>query len=413
MFAVLARATEPVMQILLVIDGMHPRDGGPPMVVAGSAHELKKQGQDVTILTTVEDGEQETVLDIWQSLIQAGVTILFCDPVGAKDLLPWRRDSALVEQLVAKSDVVHLHGLWNPILIQTARIAQKHEVPYLFSTHGVLDHRAMHRTHFKLIKKHVAVSLLNLKSLLSDSAGIIFGSAAEAAQSWEIASDAAKFFVPNGVAYNPQTVSLEQKDRLRQIAPSFDHWSRRLLYFARIHPEKGADMLVEAFNIVAKEFPGAGLLIAGLKQDAGFQHKLEALISKTPDPTRLVFTTALTGAESQFLYRMCDCYVLPSHAEGFSVALTEALANGCPSLITRYCHMPIVEEQGGGIVVDPTVDALVAGLRKILTLSDDDLRKMGRNASALFQDNYTWSKVAALLVKTYQRAAEKKKELSA
>lgn len=397
------------MRLLLVIDGMHPRYGGPPAVVAGSALALQALGVNVTVLTTLIDGDRDEVLKVWQNLVEAGVRIQFCKPCGIRQAMPWSSYLNVIWDEVSASDVVHLHGLWNPVLIQTARVARALAKPYLFSTHGVLDFRAMRRTVPKLIKKRLAVSLLNLRSLLLDASGIIFGSEAEAAQSWDIAPQMRKVFVPNGVTVANASLPVSQADRdaVRKIAPDFHKWGRSLLYFARIHPEKGADLLVRAFNIVSPEFPGAGLLIAGLKQDEAFQRKVELLISQAPDPSRLAFTTALTGAKSQFLYRLCDCFVLPSHAEGFSVALTEALASGRPSLITRYCHMPVVEDRGAGIVVEATCDDLVSGLRKLLGMSADELQAMSVNARNLYEAEYTWPKVGARLVNVYADAIAK------
>jgi glycosyltransferase involved in cell wall biosynthesis len=402
------------MRLLLAIDGMHPRDGGPPMVVAGSALELQAQRVGVTILTTLREGDREEILATWSTLTDAGVKIAFCAPIGSLDILPWSGNHSTIEAAVAEADVVHLHGLWNPVLVHTARIAHKLGKPYFFSTHGVLDFRAMRSTAFKFLKKRAAVVLLNLRSLLRDASGVIFGSEAEASQSWTIAQGINKVFVPNGVtvANAALPVSDEERQLLLSVAPEYEHWDRSLLFFARIHPEKGTDLLVQAFNIVAPEFPRVGLLIAGLKQDVVFQAKVEVLIAQTPDPSRLIFTTALTGQKSQFLYRMFDCYILPSHAEGFSVALAEALANGRPALITRYCHMPVVEQYSAGIIVDTTVDDLVKGLRKLLGMSEAELQEMGQNARNLYTENFTWPKVTAGLVTVYSDAIARQKERS-
>ncbi len=376
------------------------------MVVAGSALALQAQRVDVTVLTTLRDGNREEVVAAWQTLTDAGVKIVFCAPIGLLDILPWSGNQSAIEAAVAEADVVHLHGLWNPVLVHTARIARKLGKPYFFSTHGVLDYRAMRRTTFKFFKKRTAVVLLNLRSLLRDASGVVFGSEAEASQSWEIAPGMNQIFVPNGVTVANATlpVSAEEMQLLLNIAPEYERWDRSLLYFARVHPEKGTDLLVRAFNIVASEYPGTGLLIAGLKQDAAFQGKVEILVAQAPDPSRLIFTTALTGPKSQFLYRMFDCYILPSHAEGFSVALTEALANGRPALITRYCHMPVVEQHGAGIIVEATVDDLAKGLRKLLGMSEAELQEMGQNARNLYEKNYTWPKVAVRLMMAYSDA---------
>lgn len=398
------------MRVLLVVDGMHPRYGGPPAVVAGSAIALRQLGAEVMILTTDVEADRSEVHQAWPQLDQAGVITQFCAPVGLKELLPFSAMEPRLCEALAWSSVVHLHGIWNPILTLMARAARKQCQPYFYSTHGVLDHRAMKITQLKYAKKLMATMFLALPSLIKSSSGLIFGSQAESDKSWIMAPDAKQLFIPNGVIppLDQEQPSLEQSDKLKAIAPHFDEWERALLYFARIHPSKGADLLVQAFNAVAPDFPGVGLLIAGLKEDVAFQAQVEDLIARTPDPSRIALTTALTGPKSHFLYQVCDAYVLPSHAEGFSVALIEALAHGLPVLITDQCHMPEIQAHRAGIIVETTVDGLAEGLRTLLSHTPEALYEMGQNASALHRSEYTWSKIALLLLETYQKAIDEK-----
>jgi glycosyltransferase involved in cell wall biosynthesis len=396
-----------LMRILLVIDGMHPRDGGPPAVVAGSAVALRARGIDVTVLTTVQRGEEAVVKATWKPMIDAGANLTFIKPVGARELVFGSPHDPVLDTAIAEADVLHSHGFWNPANILAARLAVAAGKPYVISTHGVLDFRAMRRTMPKFLKKRAAVVMLGLRNMVLGAHAIVFGSEAEANQSWAIAPGMKKAYVPNGVDSESWNVPVSEEERaqVRHIAPAFDSWGRSLLFFARIHPEKGADMLVRAFNSIAHEFPESGLLIAGLKQDEAYQKLVERLVAETPDPSRIVFTTELTGPKSQFLYRLCDCYVLPSHAEGFSVALTEALSSGKPALITRYCHMPEVETAGAGFIVEPDALSIADGLRKLFALPPDELTAMGIRARSLYESNFTWARVAERLERLYATAA--------
>jgi len=387
---------------------MHPRSGGPPAVVAGSARGLRKRGHDVTVLTTVRPGEEPEVVETWKAMVEDGVRLVFCGPQGLGALLGRSADEALIAGEVEAADVVHLHGVWNPVLLVAGRFARRTGTRYVVSVHGVLDHRALRRILPKWIKKRVAIELFDIRGFLTGAAAVIFGSQAEIDQSWLPAPDMRIRQIPNGAARELGTVppSPERLEELHEIVPAFGRWSRVLLCRSRIHEEKGLDMLVQAFNEVAGEFPDAGLLIAGMKQDLAFQAKVERLMAAGPAPDRMALTTALTGPRSQFLYLACDIFLLPSIAEGFSMALIEALASGRPVLITRYCHMPVVEAEGAGFVVDPTPSALAAGLRKLLSMSDEELEVLGRNARQLFEQNYTWERISELLEMAYRDSTD-------
>lgn len=391
------------MRILLVIDGMHPRDGGPPAVVSGSAIALQSRGSAVTVLTTLLPGDEPAVSKTWRPMLDAGVNLRFCAPIGLKHALGLQAVDTVMEDAIAAADVVHLHGFWTPAFIRAAKIARRKKKPYYISTHGLLDRRALTSSRAKWLKKRLALKLFGFNGIFRNAEGVIFGSETEDGESWDPIPDMRKLFIPNGVdaQVGKAAVAPEAHQRLAAIAPQFAHWKRSLLFYSRIHPEKGLDMLVKAFNAVANDFPGAGLLIAGIKKDAQYSAYVDQLVGECPAPDRIVLTIQLTGPESHFVYALCDIFMLPSHAEGFSVALTEALAHGRPSLITRYCHMPMVETEGAGLVVEPTPAALEAGLRRLLSLTDEELQTMGRNARTLFEQRYTWDRVAEQLETAY------------
>jgi glycosyltransferase involved in cell wall biosynthesis len=394
------------VKILLVIDGMHPVHGGPPAVIEGSARALIERGHQVTVLTTLHSGEQKIVENTWTSMLEEGVRMVYCRPAGLKTLLSAYSDRTVIEQLLADCDVCHLHGIWNPILQLTARIAGKLDKPYLLSTHGVLDHRAMKRVTHKWLKKLIAIELFGIRNMADKAAAVIFGSEAEAAQSWVLSQKMHVAFVPNGVRDNVgcSRPSVADMERLCRIVPQFSLWTRTFLCFCRIHPEKGLDLLVAAFDRMAAEHPGVGILIAGLPQNTRYQADVERMIAASMHRDRIVLTTELTGPTSHFLYQACDAYVLPSYAEGFSMALTEALANGKPALVTRYCHVPAIATANGGHIVEANVESLANGLRLMSALSEPEFLSMGRNARQLFVCNYTWGRVAEKLERLYQCA---------
>lgn len=388
------------MRILLVIDDMHPRSGGPPVVVAGSAIALAARGHAVTILSAVQPGDDAAVRARWSAVTDVGVTLNLRPPLGAASLFG-SPDATLV-QAIEHANVVHIHGVWAPILILSGRVARQHGIPYFVSTHGVFDHRAMTRIKRKWAKKRLAVALFGIRGFLERAAGVVFGSEAEAEQSWKASSDMRLTFVPNGADATLGTTMPTAGDlaRLHAVAPATAGWARTILCRSRIHEEKGIDLLVQAFNSVAPDFPGVGLLIAGLRQDDAYQQRVAALIAGGPVSDRIVLTTDLTGPTSQFLYRAADIFAMPSLAEGFSMGLVEGLANGRPLLITRYCHMPVVAAAGAGVVVESTVGSIAGGLREMLD-GRHDLPAMGAAGRRLFETRFTWDHVAAQLEGEY------------
>jgi len=400
------------MRILLVIDGMHPRDGGPPAVVAGSAAALATMGHGVTVLTSLRAGDEAEVKGAWPQLVASGAKLSTCQAETVGGFIGLPRQRSLFDMAVRSADVVHIHGLWSPLYVAVSRAAQRAGVPCFFSTHGLLDRRAMKQNWRKAVKKRTAVRLFRYPELLRGSAGLIYGSPAEAAQSWSPGHGISVHVVPNGADVSLGTAAPTDAERARLLAavPLLANWRRVILCRSRIYPTKGLARMVAAFESVAETFPDSGLLLAGLAQDYAHQRELEAIIAASPIKERIALTTQLTGAGSQFVYQCATIFAAPSDFEGFSMAIVEGLANGRPQLVTRFCHMDAVAEAGAGVIVEPSVAGVAEGLRQLLRLDDAKLGFMGLRARRLFEDRYTWPRVAEELTALYCAAVAKSQQ---
>lgn len=88
-------------------------------------------------------------------------------------------------------------------------------------------------------------------------------------------------------------------------------------------------------------------------------------------------------------YRDLDVFVIPSHQEGLCIAGVEAMACGVPVVSTR-CGGPedFVRPDQTGFLVDPTPDAIAAGIVRIV--GDRSLRaRLSTNARALAEREYS------------------------
>jgi len=388
------------MQLLLAIDGMHLRDGGPPRVVAGSALALVRRGHQVTVLSTVSRAERTTVTRAWGELETAGIRLLLVDPCGAAALIGFGRLPQSVRDAIIAADYVHLHGIWSPFLLQVGKACRAVPRPYGVSVHGLLDRWSVEQSAFK---KKIAIAAAGVPDYLDGADAVIFGTEGEARDACYLSANACRTVVPNGALLpnGPSIVTEAQRARLGAAVPSFSHWQRRILFFSRIHPKKGPDLLLEAFEDIAADYPGTGLLIAGIAQDAEYEAQLRKSAGRSSASSQIAVTTALTGEEGQFLYDACDIFALPSLQEGFSMAILEALAHKVPVLITHPCRLPEVELVGAGRCVAPDIPGLAAGLKSLLDLDEDQLQNAGQAARTLIADKYSWSGVAATLEQVY------------
>lgn len=384
-------------RILLVAPSMHPRDGGPPRVVSGSAVALARAGMEVEIATMGGAEDDEATRRAWPALREYGVPLHIFPRTGPPML---GRSSGLrrfVDSQLPRIDLMHIHCVWEFELAASSASARKHGVPYVLSPHGMLDRWQLEKSRFK---KMIARHLFGTENLLRKTDAILYGTVEEANEARPLRLPGRVVIMPNGVDALMIDRSDAVRERLYAQFPALRSWTRTVLFFSRLHPKKGLDLLVEAFARVQSDFPTAGLFAVAIPQVESYEAMLRARIAEL-QPVNIVLTTDLVGPEAQLTFALADIFSLPSHQEGFSIAIVEAAGAGLPELITDKCHMAEIAEVGAGIVVPDTVDGLELGLRQSLKLDPDALAEMGQRGAQLVAERYTWGRLASSLIDTY------------
>lgn len=393
------------MRVLQVIRDLHPREGGPPRVLTGSSIAMARVGVPVTVVAGVINGEQDAVLQSCRDMLDEGVQLHFFPRSAPRMLGGSRSLSRWVTENVAHYDVVHLHGVWDACLTAAGRAARAASVPYLMSPHGMLDRWSMARSR---VKKGLALKLGGTGSLLNSADGLVFGTRDEALEAGDATPISDRSFViPNGVDASVLGPRDEQaRDRLHAALPATARWSRVVLFYSRFHPKKGVDLLAEAFARLVADFPDAGLLVAAIPQDRQYEAQVASRVRHLGLEQRILLTTDMSGQDSRYLYDAADVFALPSHQEGFSMAIIEAMARSLPVLITDRCHLDIVADIGAGQVVAPNVDGLEAGLRRLLEMSPAQRAEAGSAGRQFVEGQCVWPKVVEQLVSAYSQCRD-------
>jgi glycosyltransferase involved in cell wall biosynthesis len=175
--------------------------------------------------------------------------------------------------------------------------------------------------------------------------------------------------------------SVAEKAQLRRTL-SVPVPGRVFVYVGRLETVKGVDLLLRAWSATALEGSDT-LIVVGSGE---LEHSLAAAI-----PPSAVMLGPKSSAEVAKILRACDVFVLPSHWEGMSNALLEAMASGLAVLATSVGAASTVFDKGSiGRLVEPgSVDALASGLRFFLDLPAAQLAMMGREARRIVAENYS------------------------
>ncbi|MCF6507171.1 glycosyltransferase family 4 protein [Blastococcus sp. MG754426] len=159
----------------------------------------------------------------------------------------------------------------------------------------------------------------------------------------------------------------------------------RLLCVGTLAPVKGQDLLLAALGDLAG-LPWRCTLVGSRDRDPRFAAALVRRAAATGIGDRVRMTGVRTGEALRRAYQEADLLVVPSRAETYGMAVTEALAAGLPVLATRVGGLPesVGRTAAGppGLLVPPAHPAaLGAALARWLT--DRALRDRLRDAALL------------------------------
>jgi glycosyltransferase involved in cell wall biosynthesis len=246
-------------------------------------------------------------------------------------------------------------------------------------------------------RKRAYVLLLE-RTTLHGAAAFHFTSDAERVRSLTFGSRAPAYVVPLGLRRQTWE-SLPARGGFRRRLGLGD--APTVLYLSRLHPKKRPELLLEGFSHAAQEFSTARLVLAGPGDPAYVLH-LQRLASQLGLAKRVVFAGALGGHAVQEAFVDADVFVLPSLQENFGLAVAEAMAAGCPVVISPHVALAEdVEKYSAGIVVELEANALGDVLRQLLR--DSDARRiMGENGRRLVLERYTWDPAAQAMIGVYE-----------
>ena len=156
---------------------------------------------------------------------------------------------------------------------------------------------------------------------------------------------------------------------------------RKMVYFSRLDPNKGADLAIEAMATVKDRYPNWQLDIFGDFEPASYRDTLQQLI-KEKGVDNQVYLMGLSKRSAQDTLAEYDFCVFPSRFEGFSLGLAEAMASGLPCIGLNNAsgvNECIVDGYNGLLCQDSPL-ALADSIIHLIE-HPDKRREMGNNAA--------------------------------
>ena len=172
-----------------------------------------------------------------------------------------------------------------------------------------------------------------------------------------------------------------------------------VLTVGTLQPRKNIERALHAFERLVASGSEHGLAIVGGR--GWHDEPLAQRIRDSPAAERIVMTERVNDDDLIGLYRAAEVFVFPSRYEGFGLPPLEAMACGCPTIVSDAGSLPEVVGDAALIVPVGDGDALASAIKE--TLVNQRLRsgliRRGRAHAAQF----SWEKTAAQTLDVYKR----------
>ncbi len=289
--------------------------------------------------------------------------------------------------------ILHIHGLWRPLLHHSASWARAHNIPYVISTRGMLANWALGH---KAAKKKIAWHLYQKRDL-AEADCLLASSESERKDIESLLSGKQVVAIPNGCEDAPV------KTEVSGLLPcgSGIRWA---LAMGRLHPVKGYAELIEAWASLGPRH--WKLAIAGPDED-GYRAHLKTLIDKHDLAEKVFLPGEVDDTRKWSLFDQCELFIAPSKTENFGMAIAEALQSGTPVITTRGTPWHELLDHRCGWWIEHGVPELRAALAEATQLDATTLRTMGENGHRLISAQYSWGSVAAKTLDLYQAILER------
>jgi glycosyltransferase involved in cell wall biosynthesis len=192
----------------------------------------------------------------------------------------------------------------------------------------------------------------------------------------------------------PYPVSERQHVQNNGDAKRFFEGNKNIIFIGQVSKHKGVDLLVDAFKIIADDYPDAALHIVGGIAEPSFQKELQQKSSSLN--LRIHFWGYRDDALC--LLKMSHIHVLPSPPkvfnESFGIVVAEAMALGIPTVCFRSGALQelVVHNQTGLVCEQETPENIAEALRRFLDEPEfrDDC---GRRAQERYRDRYSHEQI--------------------
>jgi len=180
----------------------------------------------------------------------------------------------------------------------------------------------------------------------------------------------------------------------RRFACSDDEFL--LIWLGIFMPHRRLEDGIEAVSRLASRGIRVRLVLAG--SDRSFPQyvdSLKALTHKRGLQQQIIFADKVADEEIRDFYSACDAFLFPNDRQTWGLAVLEAMACGCPVLVSRGAGVhEVLTDQVNALLFPPRDPVELANKIEVLVKNPVQRREMAQNGMRLARETYNWSHFA-------------------
>lgn len=169
-----------------------------------------------------------------------------------------------------------------------------------------------------------------------------------------------------------------------------------LLWLGILMPHRRLEDAIEAAALLAHRGILVKLLLAGSPSSfPGYFDSLKALVSRMGIEPQVIFAGKVADEEIRDFYCACDTFLFPNDQQTWGLAVLEAMACGCPVLVSRGSGVhEILTDNCDALLFPPRNPETLATKIETLVTKPALREKIAENGMRLVQQSYNWDRFA-------------------
>ena len=380
------------MRIVMLTWEYPPRVvGGISKVVYELSQKLGELGDEVHVVTLLEDGSREFEVDGF-----VNVHRVHLPSIESFDFIQWvyHLNIAIIEYLISlinkigNVDIIHAHD-WL-VAYSAVTIKNSYCIPMVSTIHATENGR--NNGIYTDLQRYINsvewwLTYQSYKVIVNS-----YYMKREVERIFSLPNDKVSV-INNGICINKFDNSNYDINFRRKYAMD----NEKILFFVgRLVNEKGVSCLIDAMPRIINEFHDVKLVIVGKGQE------MECLKNKACNLgilNKVYFAGYVDENELKMLYKCADIAIYPSFYEPFGIVALEAMLAGVPTVVSDVGGLGeiILNDEDGKKFYTGCSNSLADSVLDILKNSDK-AEYITKNARAKVLERYSWD----ILVKQYQ-----------